>query len=84
MPTVPTPRRRTINMPAVRSKQIALAAAQMGLTSEQTIQSFITAGLLTLATHDPAFRYALMRTAGADWGELESADPAEMLSRVMP
>jgi hypothetical protein len=50
MPTVPTPRRRTIGMPAIRSKQLALAAAALGLTSEQTIQSFITAGLLSLAT----------------------------------
>jgi hypothetical protein len=72
-------------MPASRSKQLALAAAHLGLTSHQTIQSFITAGLLALATHDRAFAMALARTAGVTWEELAAdADATDTLSRLMP
>lgn len=75
---------RSIAMPRVRSRQVALAAAAMGVSSEQAIQSFITAGLLSLATHDRAFAMALARTAGMDFDELATADHTEVLARLMP
>jgi hypothetical protein len=72
-------------MPAVRSKQIALAAAVLGVTGEQCIQGFITAGLLSLAANDRIFAQALARTAGVSWEELESAeDHATVLAKVLP
>ena len=41
--------KRTIHMPPARSQQIALAAASLDITSEDLIQAWITAGLLTMA-----------------------------------
>ena len=64
---------RTIQMPPSRSRQLALAAAYLGLPdSESAIQSFITAGLLSLAEHDSTFALAVARMAGIDWSELEA------------
>lgn len=55
-----------------RARQLALAAAYLGLSdSESVIQSFITAGLLSLAEHDSTFGLALARMAGVDWDDLE-------------
>ena len=84
MPTVPTPRRRSIGMTTTRSRQLALAAATLGLSSELTIQSFITAGLLSLAAHDRAFAMALARSAGMTWDDLAEADSTDVLARLMP
>ena len=84
MPTVPTPRRRSIGMSQTRSRQIALAAASLGISSEQAIQSFITAGLLSLAGHDKAFAMALARSAGMAWDDLAEADSTDVLARLMP
>jgi hypothetical protein len=42
-------RKRTIHMPAERSRQIALVAADRGVTSEAVIQQSISLGLLVLA-----------------------------------
>jgi hypothetical protein len=62
---------RTIGTNPSRSRQLALAAAHLGLPdSEAAIQSFITAGLLSLAEHDNTFGLALARMAGVDWSEL--------------
>lgn len=76
MPTTPTPRRRSIDMPEVRSRQLALAAAHLGITSHQAIQSFITAGILSLAANDPLFATMLLRTSGVSWNDLISAEVA--------
>ena len=61
-------RKRTIHMPQTRAAQIALAAAELGISSEQFIQSAITAALLTCADHDDKLAFALARAAGATWG----------------
>jgi hypothetical protein len=71
-------------MTATRSRQIALAAATLGLSSEMTIQSFLTAGLLSLAAHDKVFAMALARSAGMAWDDLASADSTDVLARLMP
>jgi hypothetical protein len=70
-------------MPAIRSKQIALAGAALGLSAEQTIQVFITSGLLSLATHNEPFRLALLRSSGVDWDDLASADSTDVLAKLM-
>jgi hypothetical protein len=80
-----TPRRRTINMPEVRSKQIALAAAYLDTDGERVIQAAISALLLTLARKDKVFAAMLARTAGVDWDELANhADHADVLAKLMP
>ena len=61
MPYKDPHRKRTILMPESRSRQIALAAAATGVSSEQFIQGAITAALLTLAEQDKTFALALMR-----------------------
>jgi hypothetical protein len=82
--TTPTQRKRTINMPRTRALQIALAGAHLGLSSEQTIQSFITAGLLSLASHDRVFRYALLRAAGVPFDDLAKVDYPDALAKLAP
>jgi hypothetical protein len=67
----PTPRRRTIDMPEPRSRQVALAAAFLGISSEAWIQSVISAGLLALSQNDATFALALARSAGVSWENLE-------------
>ena len=64
--------KRTIRMPKPRARQLALAAAFLGFPdSESVIQSFITAGLLSLADHDETFKVAMLRAAGVDWDEID-------------
>lgn len=58
-------------MPASRSRQVALAAAYLGIDGERFIQSSISASLLSLADHDPTFALALARTSGVEWDDLE-------------
>ena len=59
-------------MPPSRARQLALAAAYLGLPdSESCIQNFVTAGLLSLSEHDSTFGLALARLAGVDWDDLE-------------
>jgi hypothetical protein len=59
-------------MPAPRARQLALAASFLGFrSSEDVIQSFITAGLLSLAEHDKTFQLALMRATGIDWDVID-------------
>jgi hypothetical protein len=72
-------RRRTIGMTESRSQQVSLAAASLGITSEALIQSFITAGLLTMTAHDDALAFALARAGGASWEQL--TDLAKARSR---
>lgn len=84
MPTTPTPRRRTIGMPEVRSKQIALAAAYLDTDGEHIIQAAITAMLLSLANNDKVFAAMLARTADVDWDELVKTDHTDVLARLMP
>jgi hypothetical protein len=64
--------KRTIQTTPARSRQLALAAAFLGLPdSEAVIQNFVTAGLLSLADHDATFKLALMRSAGIDWDTID-------------
>jgi hypothetical protein len=63
-------RRRTIAMPEYRSQQIAMVAAELGITSEAFIQSAITAAIVTAMEHDDTLALALARAAGASWDEL--------------
>jgi hypothetical protein len=79
-----TPRRRTIAMPEVRSKQIALAAAFLGTDGEHIIQAAITAMLLSIANSDTGFAVMLARTAGFGWDELVKADSTDVLAKLMP
>ena len=58
---------RTIGTTPVRSRQISLAAAYLGIDGERFIQSAITASLLSLSDHDPTFALMLARSAGMDW-----------------
>jgi hypothetical protein len=67
-----TYRKRTIHMPEVRSQQIALAAASLGITSEQFVQTAITTLLLTVAEHDSPLAFALARAGGASWDDLKA------------
>lgn len=79
-----TPRRRTINMPEVRSKQIALAAAYLDTDGEHVIQAAITALLLTLCQADQTFGAMLARTAGLSWDDLVKADSTDVLAKLLP
>jgi hypothetical protein len=63
-------RRRTIAMPEYRSQQIAMVAAEIGISSEHFIQSAITAAIVTAMEHDDTLALALARAAGATWDEL--------------
>lgn len=63
-------RKRTIAMPETRSQQIALAAASLDITSEDLIQAWITAGLLTMAEQDAPLAFALARAGGATFEQL--------------
>jgi hypothetical protein len=82
MPVTPN-RRRSINMPEVRSKQIALAAAYLGTDGETIIQSAVTALLLSLAGADASFAAMLARTQGLSWDELVKADRTDILAKLM-
>jgi hypothetical protein len=82
MSATPTPRRRTIGMSAIRSKQIALCAAYSGVSAEAWIQSAITAAMLSLADHDKAFAYMLVRAGGTDWDSLERRATADVREKV--
>jgi hypothetical protein len=66
------PLHRTIQTTPSRSRQLALAAAFLGMPdSESVIQSFIFAGLRSLAEHDATFKLALLRSADVDWDTLQ-------------
>ena len=67
-------RRRTIMMPEDRAALLAIAAAYLGMSGEATIQMFITAGLLRLASKDRNLDNLLSRAGGHDWmsGELKA------------
>lgn len=84
MPTTatPTPRRRTIAMPEVRSKEIAICAAYCGVSSEAWIQSVITAAMLALGRNDRALGYMLMRAGGTEWDSLERTATADAQEKV--
>jgi hypothetical protein len=62
--------KRTIHMPPSRAQQIALCAASVGITSEELIQSWITAGILSMAEHDTVLSFSLARAAGATFEQL--------------
>jgi hypothetical protein len=82
MPTTPTPRRRTIAMSGVRSRQVATCAAYSGVSSEVWIQSAITAAMISLADHDKALGCMLMRAGGTDWASLEQTATADVREKV--
>ena len=64
--------KRTIQTTPSRSRQLALAAVFLDLPDgESVIQYFITAGILSLASHDETYKLALLRAAGVDWSDLE-------------
>jgi hypothetical protein len=67
-----TYRKRTIHMTTARSEQLALAAASIGVDSEVLIQTFLTAGLLAMAEHDSPLAFALARSGGASFDDLEA------------
>lgn len=71
MATAPTPRRRTIGMSEIRSRQIALCALYCGVSAESWIQSSLTSAMITMADHDKALAYMLMRAGGTEWDSLE-------------
>lgn len=85
MPTVPTPRRRTIAMPKARSRQIAAAAAFLDVSGEDLIQSSITAMLISLAEGDTSgtLKYAYARAAGVEWDTLAFAAHQEALANLI-
>ena len=62
--------KRTIHMPPSRAQQIALASASLGISSEELIQTWITAGLLTMAEHDTPLAFAIAHAAGATFDQL--------------
>ena len=63
-----TDRRRTIGMPSSRARQVALAAAYLGMTSsEDFIQSAISDAIIGIASRDRAFAAMITGAAGADW-----------------
>jgi hypothetical protein len=63
---------RTIRWSPARARQVALAAAHLGLPDgESFVQASIDASLLSLSEHDPAFKLALARSAGVSWPTLE-------------
>jgi hypothetical protein len=76
--------KRTIHMPPSRSQQIALAAASLDITSEDLIQSFITAGLLTMAEQDAPLAFALARAGGATFEQLTDLARAKIQSEAPP
>jgi hypothetical protein len=82
MSTTPTPRRRTIGMSGIRSKQIATCAAYSGVSSEVWIQSAITAAMISLADHDKALACMLMRAGGTEWDSLEQTATADVQEKV--
>lgn len=82
MATTPTPRRRTIGMSGIRSRQIATCAAYCGVSSEVWIQSAITAAMLSLADHDKAFAYMLVRAGGTEWDSLGRTATADVQEKV--
>jgi len=83
MPTVPTPRRRTINCPEARSRQIAAASAHLQISGEDFIQAAISAALLQLCEADRSFAYALCRVSGVEWSTLEFAARQEALANMI-
>ena len=83
MPTVPTPRRRTIAMPEARSRQIAAAAAHLDITGEDFIQSAITAALLSLCEADRSVAYLIARVSGVEWDTLEFAARQQALANLI-
>ena len=71
-------------MPEVRSKQIAMAAAYLGISGHEFIQSAITAALLSLCDQgDKTFAYMLSRAAGVEFETLEFAVRQEALANVI-
>lgn len=84
MPTVPTPRRRSINVTEARSRQIANAAVYLNISGEEFIQSAILAALISLGQTDAVFAHILARSAGVDWQELAVATHGELLERLQP
>lgn len=85
MSSTTPPRKRTIQMPECRSRQVAAAAAHLDITGEEFIQSAITAALLSLAEHDPTrtVAYAFARAAGVSWETLEYAARQEALASLI-
>lgn len=70
MPTVPTPRRRSIGMTEARSRMVANASAYLNLSGEQFIQLAISAALMSLADNDAVFSCIIARSGGVDWKDL--------------
>lgn len=70
-------KKRTIHMPTSRANQIALAAASINVTSELLIQSFITAGLLSMADDDTMLALALAKSGGASWEQIAELAKAQ-------
>ena len=83
MPTTPTPRRRTINCPEARSRQIATCAAYLNISGDEFIQSAITAAILSLCENDRNFSYLIARATGVEWNTLEFAARQEALANMM-
>jgi hypothetical protein len=79
MPTVPTPRRRTIGMSEARSRMLACLAAYMNTTSEILIQSAISSLLICAAQNDKILACVIARAGGVDWQELETAQHGDVL-----
>ena len=77
-------RKRTINCPENLSRQLALIAAEWGCSSETVIQSFLAAGIATVAQHDTTLRLALMRSAGVDWDTLQAVAKQQHQGELVP
>jgi hypothetical protein len=76
--------KRTINLSDTLRHQLALIAAEWGCTSEEVIQSFLAAGIMTVAEHDRTIGLALMRAAGVSWDNLRSVANLENQEDLIP
>jgi hypothetical protein len=74
---------RTINMSETRRRMVALCAAHLGVTSsEQVIQAAISALMVELAARDKGFAFALARTAGVTWDDIERMTYGEVFDQI--
>ena len=84
MTTTPTLRRRTIQMPEHRSRQLACAAAYLNTDAETCIQAAISAFLLSLASNDAVFAAVMARSGGVTWQMVAQATHADILAVLQP
>jgi hypothetical protein len=70
VPTVPTPRRRSIQMSEARSRMVANASAYLNISGEQFIQAAISSALMSLCEHDKVLSFILLRSGGVEFDDL--------------